>query len=90
MILSPISIATRGYAPLAALAIASMGYVAAEDDIFYASGGLELSGAATFTVVTSVTPTGGLVLGGAATFEYIPPGGVGDAARRWYRLGVGF
>lgn len=90
MILNPLSIATKGYVPLAALAIASFGYIAAEDDVLYASGGISLSGASTFTVVTSVTPTGGVVLGGQATFEYVPPGGLGDSSRRWYRLGVGF
>lgn len=89
MNLNPISIATMGYAPLAALAIASFGYIAG-DDVFYASGGIVLSGAADFTVVTTITPAGGLVLGGSAIFEYVPPGGTGENYRRWYRLGVGF
>lgn len=86
MSLNPISIATRGYAPLAVIAVATFGYVSV-DDVLYAEGGISLSGQADFTTVTHVEPEGGIVLGGAASFEFVPAGGGGT--RRWYRLGLG-
>jgi hypothetical protein len=88
MILNPLSVATRGYVPLAAIALATAGYVQL-DDTLIADGGYTLGGAAVFSVVTTVTPDGGLSFGGAATIEYLPPTG-GEARRMWYRLGLGF
>jgi hypothetical protein len=87
VILNPISIGTRGYVTLAAVAIATFGYVQV-DDIFYASGGFDMAGAATFSTVTSVSPNGGVVMSGAATIDFIPGGG-GGARKQWYRLGLG-
>lgn len=87
MILSPISIATRGYVTLAAVAIATFGYVQL-DDILYASGGFDMAGAATFSTVTLVSPAGGMTMAGAATIDFIPGGG-GEARKQWYRLGLG-
>jgi hypothetical protein len=87
MILNPLSIATRGYAPLAAIAVATMGYVQL-DAVLYPEGGIEFAGAADFSLVATITPTGGVSFSGTAEVSFVPAG-AGAAVRRWYRLGLG-
>jgi hypothetical protein len=87
MILNPVSIATRGYAPLAAIAVATMGYVQL-DAVLYPEGGLNFTGAAEITLISSLTPSGGVGFSGTAEVSFVPAAG-SVGRRHWYRLGLG-